>query len=248
MVKWRGYLKGNEQDIQLMSEHFDDEIEIVEEDDSYYMRSDALDGCQTADEFRENIKKELDTLNGLANILFGYKNAYSSIELAHVKKIEQNSSEASVTTTVDMVIRDELKLRERLKVQKLDEGGEVIEETQTGGGIQELAELSGQENEIRELASYFVKEDSWHNLNNIIEFIQDNMDKTENNIVEMGWADSTELELFGRTANSREALGSDARHGDERTPKPENPMEKDKAVELTYRVANKWLRFKMQNQ
>jgi hypothetical protein len=56
-----------------------------------------------------------------------------------------------------------------------------------------------------------------------------------------GWATRAEVIRFKQTANSRAALGPDARHGHRRHEAPANPMDESDARELVFRVVRSWL-------
>lgn len=59
-----------------------------------------------------------------------------------------------------------------------------------------------------------------------------------------GWVDKTQLALFKRTANSRTALGVQARHGEETTEPPVNPMGYEDALNLIRTLVNRWIKYR----
>ena len=63
----------------------------------------------------------------------------------------------------------------------------------------------------------------------------------EDRIVVNGWTTAKQITRFRRTMNSVSALGTDARHGVERTTPPADPMSIPEAQEFITRLLAKWL-------
>jgi hypothetical protein len=86
---------------------------------------------------------------------------------------------------------------------------------------------------------------SWHNLINIFEAIESDVGGL---IITLGWATKSELDTFTRTANSRQAIGDEARHGHNKFDPPKKPMTLQQACELIARITCKWIDYKLSAQ
>lgn len=98
-----------------------------------------------------------------------------------------------------------------------------------------------EDDKVQELIELRDNGDSWANLYRIYEYIQANVE-TDDNIIEQGWWSESEKGLFKRTANSSEAIGYEARHGDDRVPAPSDSMDHAEAKSLIDSLINDWLR------
>lgn len=126
-----------------------------------------------------------------------------------------------------------------VRVTTTDEDGNK-EVHQPADRTYELTQLAAKDDKVRELVGLLDKGDDWVNLYRIYEFIQANIDGDEN-IVDRGWWSSNEKDRFKQTANSRDAIGDDARHGQERIPAPDNPMNYSEAKTLVDSLIRNWL-------
>jgi hypothetical protein len=59
-----------------------------------------------------------------------------------------------------------------------------------------------------------------------------------------GWATKKEVKRFTRTANSRHAIGGEARHGHNRFQPPKRPMSHSEAHDLVLGLVRRWLAHK----
>jgi len=105
----------------------------------------------------------------------------------------------------------------------------------------EYTQLALEDDKVQELIELRDNGDSWANLYRIYEYIQANVE-TDDNIIEQGWWSESEKGLFKRTANSSEAIGYEARHGDDRVPAPSDSMDHAEAKSLIDSLINDWLR------
>ncbi|CAM3052353.1 hypothetical protein [Halobacterium salinarum] len=110
---------------------------------------------------------------------------------------------------------------------------------------EEWTQLALRDEKVGDLANLLDRGDDWVNLYRIYEFIQDNIE-SEDNIVEQGWWSKSEKDRFKQTANSRDAIGDNARHANNRIPAPNNPMTQAEAKRQIDSLVDQWLEHRKQ--
>jgi hypothetical protein len=87
----------------------------------------------------------------------------------------------------------------------------------------------------------------WVNLYRILEVIGEDVGG-RHGISGRRWATKAALDRFRHTANSRAAIGDEARHGKEHTQPPSDPMTLAEARSLIETVLHNWMRTKQQSR
>jgi hypothetical protein len=234
-MRWKVQLEGRQKGLEQLSESFDEDPRIFEEDEEYYLWSSQFKQLDESDEVKdvgENIVRTVRHLGELDSIRVGDLNA------SYVVKIQEDGSErriahvsASVTTATAVSIRVSI------DGEKLPPRAE---------STYEYTQWALEDNKVQELIQLRDNGDRWANLYRIYEYIQANIE-TDNNIVEQGWWSESEKGLFKQTANSSEAIGYEARHGDDRVPAPSDPIDHAEAVLLIDGLINDWLRHRKED-
>ena len=242
-MEWRVYLEGDDFDLKTLSGVFNSDSEIVKEDNQFYLISNSFDGVKDSKVIRKIAKDKIEAINAFSRASLGLRNTFTPLSISHVKKLEKNSKTGEIEATADIVLRDNVDFKERLTARELDEKENIITESKTGMGIREYFELSNQREEVENFIGYLMKRNSWKNYYNIIEYIQDNLDETEKNIVDLGLISKTKKEILEKTANDTATLGADARHGNKKI-NSENPMTFDEATKVIDNLIKNWLDYK----
>jgi hypothetical protein len=101
-----------------------------------------------------------------------------------------------------------------------------------------FVDLPEHDRKSAELISVLDMRYDWVDLYWVYEWIQEEV----GNPHDRGWIPKDKEDLFTRTAQSREVLGTDARHGDLNPDRaPEDPMEWEDAIELVHTIVAKYL-------
>lgn len=238
-MKWKVRLTGNERELKTLTESFTDDPEVFEEDDNFFLWSSQFEDLEDADEVRDTAEKIARTIRNL-----GAKDSLRTEDLqaSHVHRINEDGTE-HVTVRAES---SAVKMRAGpVRVTTTDEDGNK-EIHRPADRTYELTQLAVEDDKVRELVGLLDNGDDWVNLYRIYEFIQANI-KGDDNIVERGWWSSNEKDLFKQTANSRDAIGDDARHGQERIPAPGNPMNYSDAKALVDSLIQNWLEHRSTN-
>jgi hypothetical protein len=231
-MRWKVQLEGQKKGLKQLSESFDKDPRIFEEDGEYYLWSSQFNQLDESGEVKdvgENIVRAVRHLGELDSLRVQDLNA------SYVVEIQEDGSErriahvsASITTASAVSARVSI------------DGEELPPKAES---TYEYTQLALEDDKVQELIELRDNGDRWANLYRIYEYIQANIE-TDDNIVEQGWWSKSEKDLFKQTANSAEAIGYEARHGDDRVPAPSDPIDHAEAVSLVDNLINDWLRHK----
>lgn len=232
-MKWKVRLTGNESGLETLAESFIDDPEVFKEDDDFFLWSSRFKGLDKAGEVRNTAEEIVRTIRNL-----GAKDSLRTEDLqaAHVHEIRDDGTEHVTVQAEDATVRVGVG---PTRVITTDEKGNKMVH-RPADRTYELTQLAAGDEKTRELVSLLDKGDNWVNLYRIYEFIQANIDG-DKNIVERGWWSSSEKDRFKQTANSRDAIGDDARHGQNRIPAPDDPMNYSEAKALIDSLGRSWL-------
>lgn len=231
-MRWKVRITGDESGLEELVKSFDDDPKVFEEEGNHYIWSSSFEDADDVDEIREISE---DLVRVIRN--FGKRDSIKvgNLEASHVNEILEDGTTntyvkaetavATVSTTAAAVVTDE-------------KG--IVEEYLPADRTYEWTQLASEDQKLLELAKLLDNGDHWVNLYRIYEFIQANI-KDDDNIVDQGWWSESEKDIFKRTANSREAIGDDARHGQDRIPAPEEPMSHSEAKRLVDTLIDHWL-------
>lgn len=231
-MKWKVGLKGDEAGLKTLSNSFEDDPEIIEEDGDFFLQSELFDGLNDAKEIRNRSEDIVQAVRS-----FGKRDSLEveDLEVSSIRKISDDGSAhlylqpATATLTANATAN--------ITVVGGDEDGE---KHQPADRTYEWTKLAIDDPKVAELAELLENGESWVNLYRIFEFIRDNVEG-DGNITSNEWWSNNEKDLFTFTANSRDAIGNDARHADQR-PGPEDPMSHAEAKRLIGTLVDHWLR------
>lgn len=232
-MKWKVRLAGNELGLESLAESFIDNPEVFKEDDNFFLWSSQFKEVDKEGEVRNTAEEIVCTIRNL-----GAKDSLRTedLQVAHVHKIRDDGTEHVSVQAEDATVTVEVG---PTRVTTTDEEGNKMVHRPADRTYQ-LTQLAAEDEKTRELVSLLDKGDNWVNFYRIYEFIQESIDADEN-IVERGWWSSSEKDRFKQTANSRDAIGDDARHGQNRIPAPDDPMNYSEAKALIDSLVRSWL-------
>jgi hypothetical protein len=233
-MRWEVQLQGNESGLEKLAQSFNDEPEIVqrEAEDEFVLLTSQFDGVDDVEEVRKISDTIVRTIRA-----YGKRDSLKieDLEAAGVAKITDDGTKQLFVSVTDTVA-----INSSATATVISADGE-IETFQPADRTYEWTQLAMEDKKVSELAELIDKGDSWVNLYRVYEYIQDNI-QSESNIVAQGWWSENEKNLFKRTANSRDAIGDDARHGTDQIPAPEDPMTHAEATRLVDTLVDRWLR------
>jgi hypothetical protein len=229
-MRWKVQLEGQENGLEQLSESFDEDPRIFEEDGEYYLWSpqfEQLDESSEVKDVSENIVRTVRHLGELDSV------RVEDLETACVVEIQEDGSERKIVH-LSAAVAATTAVSARVSI----DGEELSPRAES---TYKYTQLALKDDEVQKLIELRDNGDRWANLYRIYEYIQAHIE-VEDNIVEQGWWSESEKDLFKQTANSPEAIGYEARHGDSRVPAPSDPMDHAEAKSLIDSLINDWLR------
>lgn len=232
-MRWKVRLIGDESGLNDLSESFDDDPEIFEEDGDFYLWSSRFEEINEDYEVRKTAE---DIVRAIRN--FGERDSLRvrELEVSHVTEMLDDGSEHMYVRAEPVTIGVGAGPVRVTTSNEDDNEAIYLPADRTF----EWTQLALEDEAVGELVGLLDQGDSWVNLYRIYEFIQKNIE-SEENIIAQGWWSASEKNLFKHTANSREALGDEARHGP-KVPAPDKPMTHAEAKRLVETLIDHWLR------
>ena len=233
-MRWEVHLEGDKSGLEELEKSFNDEPKVEKRDDERdYVLLSSRFGGEDVDLIREIAEDIVTALRS-----FGVRDSINVDELtaSNVYKISEDGS-------VDAVyVRAQSAVMRITGSATVTVGSDNSEEEihSPADRTYEWTKLAIEDDAVLELSELLENGDSWVNMYRIYEFIQANI-QVPDNIVEQGWWSEDEKRLFKQTANSRDAIGDDARHGQSSIPAPEEPMTHSEAKRLIDTLVDKWL-------
>ena len=229
-MKWKVRLTGDVKGLKILAESFTDDPEIFKEEDDFYLWCSQFEDLKDASEVRDTAREIVQTIRNI-----GLRDSLRTDDLqaSHVRKMRDDGTERVFASLEAETVSVETR---SMRINRTDEeGNEKVQ--RPADRTYELTRIASEDEKIRELAGLLDNGEDWVNLYRIYEFIQAN-------IVEKDWWSSTEKDRFKRTANSREAIGDEARHADQTGGNPIDPMTHEEAKQLIRNLVIEWIESK----
>jgi hypothetical protein len=229
---WKIRLRGSVEGLRQLEESFNDDPEVVAENEDYYIRSEIFERLDEPDEIRSEAHRIVESIR-----IFGSLDSLPVTDLETSVLVEENKDGTEhIYAQAKGVGIGIGSANPTIKAEN-----EEIEVPPPADQTEKRTLLAIKDQKVFELANLISKGKNWVNLYRIFEFVQDNIE-SEDNIVDQGWWSRAEKERFKRTANSRDAIGDSARHGDSRTSPPTNKMSHDEAQSQINILIERWLK------
>jgi hypothetical protein len=210
---WVG-LSGDQFDLEALRESVrGDEIEIARWDEAYFLRSTDFESLAESAAVERRGNEIVRVLNGAALVHFGNHRAVGVDRVVLVN--EDGSKKWFVQLNAGIQVRS------RVGATVSSAGG-VPEQPPPPSDVEVFLRLGLQREDVERALRIFGRPDvDWRDLYFVFEIVEGSVG---GRMYDEGWVTRTEAERFTRTANSPTALSDEARHGQERTQPPPNPM------------------------
>lgn len=229
-MNWIAKISGNTRDLEFLTEVLSKDPEIYKMDEDYFLESERLSSSQNIGEARRTANRQLDIIKSV--LLFETDSA-RDLSIDGVGVLRDGDFHAQSANAGILTVLPPLPDKEQIMsdFKPVDEYLKLADDDPT---VQDLVDLS-----LRGI--------SWVNLYRIFEFIQDNPNDSES-IVSKGWITGSDKDRLTHTANSREAVGDDARHAKENRSSPDNPMSLNEASHIVGVLVRNWLNERWEQQ
>lgn len=233
-MRWKVRLDGS--GLSTLVDDFADDPEIFEEGEDFYIWSSRFAGLDDHNDVRAEAKNIIRMIRN-----FGKLESFSvrDLEASDVYELLDDGTEHLY---VDHGTAPIMLSPTGTTVTEISEDGTETVVHSPAKRTKRWTQLAIQDKKVEELACLMDHERSWTNIYKIYEFCEDNLPDGETP-VKNGWISENKLGTFKHTANSRGAIGDEARHGWEGQP-PSNPMERTEAKRLIVNIINEWLDYR----
>jgi hypothetical protein len=232
MGEWRVQLQGEKFDLQELKETLlGHDPCIIEENSNFYLTSKAWDKLKEPREVHSQAKDFNQLLENAAYIHF---RDTAPLTIGNIVRIDDDGRKH------DILIADagHLNLRGlRLKATGTVSGPKPIESRAEHLVIKFLRKSK---NPLVKDALRFYRKGDWVSLYKAYEIVSDAV-HGKREIVRRGWIPKESINRFTQTAQSRKALGDDARHASVKFHPPKNPMKIDEAKTIIGDLLLKWI-------
>ncbi len=236
MAEWRVQLRGNSSDLQELEQIFiDHDPTIVHDDDNFYLKSARWERFREAEaeNIRNEAKKLIELLDRAAYIHF--RDA-APIAIDHVVRIGDDGRKKPFVFGEAVLTLRPARLRATATVTGPD--GQSIQNKREHTIIRVLRQL--ERYPLVADALMFLRKGDWVSLYKAYEIVRDEVHGNEN-ILHHGWLTRKSISRFTQTAQSREALGDDARHASRKYKSPKEPMSIHEARAIIGDLLQKWI-------
>ncbi len=230
MAKWLVQLSGDKFDLEDLPKWFNDpELEVVEEQDVYYLKSTFFEHLGKAVSVRSKANDLLELLVGSAKL---FRPDIRDIKLGSVMEKTENGHRRHHHLLVSSI-----RMRSKVSAVTLSVDGE--EAQQNIPRPTQWATVAGKNHQVRQALHFWVADHrSWINLFKILEIIESDVG---GDIYENNWVSKSEIRRFSQTANSYSAIGNVARHAKNIVPSPTNPLKIKEACNLIKMLLERWI-------
>lgn len=186
--------------MEQLSESFDEDPRIFEEDGEYYLWSSQFNQlCESseASDAAKDIVRNVRNLGELGSLRVEGLDTYCVVE------IQEDGSERRIVHASGSATA--------IAMGSARTSVDGQESPPRAESTYEYTQLALEDNKVQELIQLRDNGDDWVNLYRIYECIKNNI-KSEGDAVAQGWWTSTEKNRFTCTANDPDAIGHEARH------------------------------------
>ena len=233
MNKWQVKISGHKFDIDEIKESFKDSyFKILKNDNEYYIDSDTFDTCKNTTEVKKEALKLITLINGLGLVFI---NSFQPIKIIqeYIKKADGKNHKIIVLEPEPIVIRSKASGN-----FKLTKNGNK-EEIKHRNVYSDLFRHAYNEPLVQDALKY-LKYGDWINLYKAFEIVRDYCGG-EHKLFEQNWAPKIDLRTFKQVAQSKEALGDQARHASKKYKPPNRKMSISEAKSLINQMLKNWI-------
>jgi hypothetical protein len=237
MRQWLARLRGEKFDLQELPKLFDSaDITVTEEDGNYYLKSAKFTNLANAEEVLTVAAEIVDTIN---DVLFFHLGNFRPAEIDAVTEVHEDGSRHH-----RVFLKGSVTPRSRVSIAHLtitDANGNVVESEQSGVAAT-LMDAAGKYRAVAD-ALHFYRNSDWGSLYKVFEIIRDDVGGNRC-LIQRGWVSKRVLSRFTRTAQSRDAIGDEARHASKKFTPPRHPMVLSEVRGVIRSILERWLQTK----
>jgi hypothetical protein len=232
MAEWRVQLQGNNFDLQelkgMLSDH---DPTIIQENSDFYLKSKDWDQLEEAKQVRDRAKLFIESLDSAAYVYFMDT---APIMIGRIVRADDDGHRQNF-----ILLEGHLVGHSRLRATATVTGpDDQPVESQQERSITRTLGAMAKHPSVADALRFFRKGD-WISLYKAYEIVRDEVGEKE--IIRQGWLAEKSKSRFTQMAQSREALGDDARHASAKYKPPQEPMSILEAKAIIGDLMQKWI-------
>jgi hypothetical protein len=241
---WYAKLHGDGQVLAELVDRFTDpRLRVTAEPDpngGYYLTSTEFEGMTNPDDVRSTASELLQIACGAIQVERDRPWPWPHVESLLRLKDDGASRDFYTLGPVFLFVPPEAVLGLFPGNEEIRESAERAIQSREQRLSEKWAKIALRSDDVRDALAILGRDDvRWHDLYHVFEIVESNVGER---IHREGWATKAEVKRFRRTANSRRALGREARHGHKQYSPPKKPMALDQARKLVFGIVREWLR------
>jgi hypothetical protein len=233
---WWVKLEGEERDLRELAAHFNSHaIEVIQEDNSCWLGSADFVGLTDPEAVKARGRVLLALASGALHVEFG---RFDPPRITAAVLVDEHGAKQNFIH-VSSSIRLHAEINARVQRTRPDGQIEVVELVAPPAQTSEWADVARHDTDVEDILAILGRHDvRWHDLYHVFEVVEADVGSR---MFADGWATKAAVERFTRTANSRHAIGGEARHGHNRFQPPKNPLSQREAHDLVLDLVRHWL-------
>lgn len=227
LAGWWVKLEGEERDLRELTAHFSDPgLEVIQEDGSFWLGAADFVGLSDPEAVKARGRALLALACGALHIEFG---RFDPPRITAAVLVDGSGAKQNFIH-VSSSIRLHGEINARVERARPDGQIEVVELIAPPAQTGEWADLARRNADVENVLAILGREDvRWHDLYHVFEVVEA---AVGSRMYADGWTTKAAVERFTRTANSRGAIGGEARHGHDHFQPPKNPLSHNQAHDL----------------
>lgn len=236
---WWAKLEGDERDLRELAAHFGTRsLEVIEEEGSFWLGSSEFTGLADPETVKQRARALLGLASGALHLEFG---RFAPPRVTAAVLVDETGGRQHFVH-VSSSVRMHAEINARVDRARPDGTVEVVELVAPPVQTTEWAELARRDPDVEDVLAILGREDiRWHDLYHVYEVVEADVG---GHMFSEGWLTKAAAKRFTQTANSRRAIGGEARHGHDRFDPPKSPLSHSEAHDLVLALVRRWLAVK----
>jgi hypothetical protein len=233
---WWVKLEGEERDLRELAAHFEEPaLEVIQEGSSFWLGSADFVDLTDPETVKGRGRVLLALASGALHVEFG---RFDPPRITAAVLVDDRGAKQHFIH-VSSSIRLHSEINARIERTRSDGQIEVVELVAPPAQTGEWADLAQRDADVEDVLAVLGREDvRSHDLYHVFEVVQADVGSR---MFADGWTTKAAVERFTRTANSRHAIGGEARHGHDRFQPPKSPLSHRDAHDLVLGLVRYWL-------
>ena len=237
---WWVSLEGAERELRDLAMHFDDpDFEIVEDAGTFYLSSMDFSEFDNSEQVRELARELVAAASGSLAVKFG---RFDPPRVGNVVLVDEAGAKQH-HVIVSSAIRLHFEASAQIERVREDGSVDVVELVAPPPQTRAWARHARSDSDTKDVLAILGREDvRWHDLYHVFEVVEADVGDM---MFTKRWVTEAEVRRFKHTANSRMAIGRDARHGHQKYDRPKKPLAFPEARALVLTLVRTWLDMKV---